>query len=221
VTRISPAPPAPGSQPPERGPAGQQPGDGPAVFGLPGDPRLWARCANQIAERLADGRYPPGQWLPGIGKICADLGVTYRPVEQVLAELCAAGLVTRVQGRRYYAGTGSPPDCPPAPPARQPRPGGPPAPRQRDPLPGSLQEEYITLEDLRRMLRIGSGTAYKLVAEGSFPGAIRVGSKLIRIPASSARAYLESRLIAPLGQAQPAARPGPPAPPGTTAGGSQ
>ncbi|MCW2935796.1 MAG: Bacterial regulatory protein gntR family [Actinomycetia bacterium] len=111
-----------------------QPPASPPLFGFAGDPRQWVRAANEIAARVSDGRYPPGQWLPRITDIADDLGLSAAPVRQGLAEASGNGLVTYVRYRGYYAGNGSlPPDCRPAKPRRQPGPG-----QQSPQLPGSL-----------------------------------------------------------------------------------
>jgi hypothetical protein len=94
----------------------EQPGGGlvPVAFGPPGDLRLWAQCANKLAERIADGTYKRGEWLPSTRDIAIELGMSITPVLRALPGLCGKGLVSRVQGVGYYVGNGGPPPAPSA-----------------------------------------------------------------------------------------------------------
>lgn len=169
-------------------------------FGEPGDPRRWVQCANAIVERIRDGRYPAGEWLPELAKLCAELGNNTYPVKRALEEVHEQRLITRVAGTGYYAGTGPQPPIP-----DNPHPMHPPVKSVRprdtsDPAAARTaflaRQEYITVAEFAASLRVHNMTAYRLVNEGELPGSIRVG-RSIRIPLSSAEAYLEGSLIIP------------------------
>jgi len=184
----------------------------PPPFGFHCDPRQWVIAANAIAARLADGTYPPGQWLPLGTRISASIGLSPTVIYQALAEAAGKGLITRVHGQGYYAGTGPLPSGPPPRLARAtppPRPAGPRARRARPryDLPARLTERYLTIADLAAILRIPRPVIARLTDDGAFEGAIRVGGS-VRVPARSADAYLATCLITP---AAPPVPGGPPA----------
>lgn len=171
------------------------------VFGEPGDTRVWVKCANAISERVTDGRYPAGEWLPELSKITAELGTSASAVGKALREAAAHGVVTRVGATGYYAGPGEPPPWPTGRTrmrtvADQPspgKPGEPPGPREAL-LSG---EQYVTAHELAALLHTSPMTVYRLVKDGALPGTIRITERLLRIPASSARAFLERSLLDP------------------------
>jgi excisionase family DNA binding protein len=166
----------------------------PVAFGPPDDHRQWVQVANGIAARLADGTYPDGQWLPPAARIIEELGLytSQGTGALALAEVRNKGLITKVPGTGYYAGNGPRPATGPAParPERQPRPATPARPQ----LPAILTQDYLTVDELRLMLRISKMTAYRLIWEGQIEGAMQVG-RTIRIPASGAAKYLASCVI--------------------------
>jgi excisionase family DNA binding protein len=86
------------------------------IFGEPGDPRQWVTCANEITARIADGRYPHGQWLPPLAKISADLGAenSYYPIRQALRQIRDQELISFAEHTGYYVGDTEPEDKPQA-----------------------------------------------------------------------------------------------------------
>jgi excisionase family DNA binding protein len=192
MTRAATAPPA------QAGPAA--PAALTPPFGYPGDARKWVAAANEIAARLADGTYPPGQWLPLNADIAAATGYGTTTVSKALAAAARHELVTRVRGKGTYAGTGpQPPEIPPRLARDCKRHAGLPRPRRApEGLPGRLAEDYLTIAQIARIIRVDRRTITKLVDEGAFDGAIRVGSA-VRVPARSADAYLATCLITPAG----------------------
>ena len=177
-----------------------QPTASPPPFGYPGDRRQWVAAANEIAARLADGRYPPGQWLPLNAEIAASTGYSISVVFKALAAAAGQGLITKVPGKGCYAGTGpQPPEVPPRLARILPRHDGPPRPRRAPGgLSGRLAEDYLTITQIARILRVDRRAIIKLVEEGAFDGALRVGDNAVRIPARSVDAYLATCLITPV-----------------------
>jgi DNA-binding transcriptional regulator YhcF (GntR family) len=80
------------------------------IFGEPGDTRKWVTYANQITARIADGTYPPGEWLPPLAKISADLGAvnSYTPIRTALKEIRAQKLISFAENTGYYTGNTEP-----------------------------------------------------------------------------------------------------------------
>jgi excisionase family DNA binding protein len=124
------------------------------------------------------------------------------------------GLITRekspVQKRLgYYPAHGPrPAHDPPRPRKRNPGPQArPPAAPGPEPRP-TLNDEYMTVEELAAALRLSPMTAYRHVSAGRIPGALRIG-RTIRIPVTSAEAYLKACLITqpPPGSGQPGQDP--------------
>lgn len=56
----------------------------------------WALCAEQMTERLVDGRWPHGQLIPHLGGLRGDLGMTTPPINRALQELVERRLLTAV-----------------------------------------------------------------------------------------------------------------------------
>jgi excisionase family DNA binding protein len=86
------------------------------IFGEPHDTRKWIAYANQIAARIADGRYPHGQWLPPLAKISADLGAAgrdYTLIRRALKEIHAHNLIANAEGTGYHTGDTEPDSDPP------------------------------------------------------------------------------------------------------------
>ncbi|MCW2935792.1 MAG: hypothetical protein JWM19_6754 [Actinomycetia bacterium] len=163
------------------------------TFGPPGDRRKWVVAANEIAARLADGRYPPGGWLPSLTGIATELGISPGTVSVAVRRVQEAGLISLAKGTGFYAGTGDPPGEGLPRPRVNPKRG----PSQASQLPPMLAQQYITVDELAVILRVSKMTIYRLVTEGAFE-AIRVGGgakSAIRIAAHSADAYLKNCVI--------------------------
>jgi excisionase family DNA binding protein len=176
------------------------------VFGSPADPRKWVVCANEIMARIADGRYPDGEWLPPSDKIAADLGTSSGTVQQALREISAHGLVSRVKNIGYYAGNNKPPLT--SKPHANPRPHPNREPRQRAQKgrvvpaePGDsrsallLGEQYITVKEFATLFRLSAMTVYRLIHDGELEGVLHLSESMFRIPVSSAREYMRKYVI--------------------------
>jgi excisionase family DNA binding protein len=173
----------------------EQPRDGsvPVTFGPPDDPRKWVRCANIIAERLHDGTYPAGEWMPAMARIGIELGASARPVKEAFEELRAKGLIAYADGPGfYYAGNGSQPRkqrsnqthysrAPHSGPERQP--GGGPS--------DLLEQKFITVQEFASMFRMGESTVRRLIENDDIKRAIKIG-RSYRIPEASVEAYLRT-----------------------------
>jgi excisionase family DNA binding protein len=147
-----------------------------------------------IKERIDNGTYPQGTWLPRVDEMCSALNVSIHPVRQALFELSDRQIVTQVDGIGWYAGNGEPPqDASPAEAKRHRwdswRPGTPEAPD-----PPLSEESYITCKEFAAMLRVTPVTVYRIVHSGQIEGAIRVG-KSLRIPASGAAKFLQDATL--------------------------
>jgi excisionase family DNA binding protein len=174
------------------------------IFGDPDDPRKWVPFANEIAARIADGRYPTGKWLPPITKINADLGngkmeSNHSKIQRALDEICTQGLATFVNHTGYYTGDEEPAEKPEARPVRytNKRSARPREPQDGKPSPREqflADEEYITTAEFATMLRVSRMTAYRKIHGSELPGVIQVG-RSFRIPVSAARAYLKTSAL--------------------------
>lgn len=63
---------------------------------------LHKQVEQQVRSWIADGRYRPGQRLPSIRELSAQLGVNYLTARQAVKRLAAEGLLASNQGRGTY-----------------------------------------------------------------------------------------------------------------------
>lgn len=63
---------------------------------------LAERISNELAQRIATGRYAPGQRLPSEAQLCAELDVSRPTLRDAMSRLAAIGLIHRHQGRGTY-----------------------------------------------------------------------------------------------------------------------
>jgi DNA-binding transcriptional regulator YhcF (GntR family) len=154
----------------------------------------WEEYANGIAKLIATGVYPPGEWLPPLSKISADLGNTrpvfhYAATQRALDELFFAGIINYVDQTGYYVGDTEPEKAPDKHLLRF-KHNGSNCPRQPTPREAFLASyAYVSVPELTKVLRLKKVAMYDLISSGEFEGIIRVGNGL-RIPVSSARAYI-------------------------------
>ena len=77
-------------------------------------PTAYARIADDLATRIADGQFPSGQ-LPGERALAREYGVAYLTLRAATRRLRERGLITTRQGHASYIaappgpGTGHPP----------------------------------------------------------------------------------------------------------------
>jgi GntR family phosphonate transport system transcriptional regulator len=79
------------------------------IFGEPHDPRKWVRVANGISARIAYGRYPPGERVPALPVISAELSVSYPTAMKAMHAVREQGLVSKAGTNGFYVGNGPPP----------------------------------------------------------------------------------------------------------------
>jgi excisionase family DNA binding protein len=171
------------------------------VFGEPGDPRKWVICANGIAARIADGRYPPGEWLPPIAKINADLGnitgTNYIPIQRALDEIRTCGLISFAENAGYYTGDSEPSRRPQGSLKRYVDAAGyrhnENMKRQQDAM---RSGPYWTVAELAAHVRTSPMTIYRLIKEDRFDGVIQVRGSF-RLPEASVKAFLATCRIDP------------------------
>ncbi|RYH12280.1 GntR family transcriptional regulator [Tropicimonas sp. IMCC6043] len=60
---------------------------------------LYAQVKQSLAERIADGEFGEGDFLPPEPDLCAELGVSRITLRRAVGELCDEGLLIRQQGR--------------------------------------------------------------------------------------------------------------------------
>lgn len=58
----------------------------------------WRQVYAVLAERIADGTYPPGGRLPSAMAICEEFGISQVTAKRVLTELRQAGLAAMYPG---------------------------------------------------------------------------------------------------------------------------
>lgn len=68
-----------------------------------GDPMpYYAQLAGILRERIADGEYAPGEFLPSEADLCDQYGISRTAVRQALDGLVAEGIVRKEKGRGTY-----------------------------------------------------------------------------------------------------------------------
>jgi len=60
---------------------------------------LYQQLADQIQDRIGDGRLPPGTHLPPVRRLAEDVGVTRLTAQNAYAELQSGGWVEATVGR--------------------------------------------------------------------------------------------------------------------------
>jgi DNA-binding GntR family transcriptional regulator len=60
---------------------------------------VYGKLADDIAQRIAAGEFPPGTRLPGRDRLAAEYGVAEMTVRRAVGELEARGLVQRDAAR--------------------------------------------------------------------------------------------------------------------------
>jgi excisionase family DNA binding protein len=176
-----------------------------APLGDPDDERKWVQCANLVMTRIENGEYADGEWLPTQTELCLALSVNQTQLNQTLHALRDRQVITQVKNRGWYVGTGGIPEGPSPAEVKKVR-------RHREPayrptvahVPPAFLEEvsFITCGEFAVKLRVSKMTAYRVAKSGEIEGVTKVG-RSIRIPVSSAEAYLTTRVIP-----RPARRPG-------------
>jgi excisionase family DNA binding protein len=149
------------------------------------DPRPYLHIAANLREKLGDGTFKPGDPVL-LDELLRDHGVSRQTAAKALRVLADEGLLTRYPGLGYRVRGegGSTPHPAPAPPRH--RHDG----DQGRQFP-AMAEQYITVPELAARLRISTMIVHRLIHDGDIEGAIRIGAKVIRIPGSSAQAFLE------------------------------
>lgn len=203
---------------------GEQERPGPVIFGYHGDDRKWVQLANTLARQIHEERYRYGEWLPTLAELAGDLGTNPGTLTQVIREMAARGLITRVPCYGCYVGTGPMPSS--EPPgnagrrkpksrsttrmelraARSPAPRAPVRPAAPSPArtagavhaapsASPAEEEFVFVKEVAAQLRVSVMTVYRMVHDGDLE-AIRVG-RSIRITATSFAAYRKGSEIVP------------------------
>lgn len=82
---------------------------------LPIDPGsatpLYRQLTDGLRDAIASGRLPPGEALPNIRELAAELRVNYHTVARACQELEEAGLLTRKRGGPFCVAEGARPDA--------------------------------------------------------------------------------------------------------------
>ncbi|MET9243876.1 GntR family transcriptional regulator [Nonomuraea sp. NPDC003709] len=74
----------------------------------------YATLANDLRQRIATGKYPPGAMIPSEATLMAEFGVARGTVRQALAELEREGLVVSQMGRGRRVQGEATPDAQPS-----------------------------------------------------------------------------------------------------------
>jgi GntR family transcriptional regulator len=145
------------------------------------EPRRYLQIAGALRTKLHDGTCKPGEMVQ-LERLRHEHGVARQTAAKALRVLADEGLLTRYPGLGYYFQDDD--GRPPRATARHPHnePGSQPPP---------MAEQYITAPELAGRLRLSTMTVYQLIHDGEIEGAIRIGTTAIRIPGSSAQAFLE------------------------------
>ncbi len=66
---------------------------------------IFLQIADSISEKVMEGKYPPGEKIPSVRDLAAEMGVNPNTVMRTYSELQARGIIDNKRGVGYYAST--------------------------------------------------------------------------------------------------------------------
>src|ERR1019366_6878297 len=119
----------------------------------PDDPRAWVRIARAVLAVIHAGKLQPGDRLPGITTMAAQLGVSTKTVSRAGRELTTAGFLTRNPGGPLRVRPG-PGDAPPQAPDKT-------APGKTVPTAAAVRP-LMTVAECAGQARLAPATIYRM-----------------------------------------------------------
>ncbi len=66
---------------------------------------IFLQIADSISEKVLEGSYPPGEKLPSVRDLAAEIGVNPNTVMRSFSELQSRGIIDNKRGVGYYVST--------------------------------------------------------------------------------------------------------------------
>ena len=63
---------------------------------------IFLQIADSISEKVMEGRYPPGEKIPSVRDLAAEMGVNPNTVMRTYSELQTRGIIDNKRGVGYY-----------------------------------------------------------------------------------------------------------------------
>lgn len=63
---------------------------------------IFLQIADSISEKILEGEFPPGEKIPSVRDLAADLGVNPNTVMRTYSELQTRGIIDNKRGMGYY-----------------------------------------------------------------------------------------------------------------------
>jgi GntR family transcriptional regulator len=63
---------------------------------------IFLQIADNISEKVMEGKYPPGEKIPSIRDLATEMGVNPNTVMRTFSELQARGIIDNKRGVGYY-----------------------------------------------------------------------------------------------------------------------
>lgn len=63
---------------------------------------IFLQIADSISEKIMEGKFPPGEKIPSVRDLAADLGVNPNTVMRTYSELQSRGIIDNKRGMGYY-----------------------------------------------------------------------------------------------------------------------
>ena len=63
---------------------------------------IFLQIADSISERVMEGKYPPGEKIPSVRDLAAEMGVNPNTVMRTYSELQSRGIIDNKRGVGYY-----------------------------------------------------------------------------------------------------------------------
>lgn len=68
---------------------------------------IFLQIADSISERVMEGKIPPGEKIPSVRDLAAEMGVNPNTVMRTYSELQARGIIDNKRGVGYYVSAGA------------------------------------------------------------------------------------------------------------------
>ncbi len=66
---------------------------------------IFLQIADNISEKVLEGKYPPGEKIPSVRELATEIGVNPNTVMRTYSELQARGIIDNKRGVGYYVGS--------------------------------------------------------------------------------------------------------------------
>jgi DNA-binding transcriptional regulator YhcF (GntR family) len=63
---------------------------------------IYLQIADNLSEKVIEGKYPPGEKIPSVRDLATDIGVNPNTVMRTYSELQSRGIIENKRGIGYY-----------------------------------------------------------------------------------------------------------------------